>query len=174
MNEKQAKTCTDPDFYQIGSTQPPKNHSGILAFLLILVILLMGMVSVLSVQNIRLFRALQKDSLSSLSDPTSTTVTTVSGDDQTCLGIWGEEVSTVSQYFFQLPAGVRITKVSEKAGAQGIRAGDILLKVNDLPVTSVETLQSAVGPLQVGDTATVTVYRNKEQLRFSLQVEVKE
>jgi hypothetical protein len=171
MNEKQAKKYTDTDSYQIGSTQPPASHTGVVAFLLSLVILLMGLVSVLGIQNFHLFRALQADSLSSLSDATANTTVT-QFDSQPCLGIWGEEISTVSQYFFQLPAGLRITKVSGNADMQGIRTGDILLKVNDLPVTSEEEFRHIMESLQVGDAVSVTVYRNKQQLQFTLQVEV--
>ena len=55
---------------------------------------------------------------------------------------------------------------------QGIRTGDILLKVNDLPVTSEEEFRHIMESLQVGDAVSVTVYRNKQQLQFTLQVEV--
>ncbi len=46
----------DQGIYRTGSTQPPKNHRGFIAVLLVAVILLCGIVSVLGVMNIRLFR----------------------------------------------------------------------------------------------------------------------
>lgn len=46
----------DQGIYRTGSTQPPKNHRGLIAVLLVAVILLCGIVSVLGVMNIRLFR----------------------------------------------------------------------------------------------------------------------
>ena len=171
MNNKQTQKHMDADYYEIGSTQPPKNHSGIVAFLLILVIMLTGMVSVLGIQNLHLSLALQKNSLSSLSDATPTTVTGNLEDGQPCLCIWGEEVSIVSQYFYQLPAGMRITRVSHQAGTRGIRPGDILLTVNNLPITSQEELYSAIRTLQAGDTAAVTIYREQQELHLTLQVE---
>ena len=46
----------DQGVYRTGSTQPPKNHRGLIAVLLVAVILLCGVVSILGVMNIRLFR----------------------------------------------------------------------------------------------------------------------
>ena len=46
----------DQGIYRTGSTQPPKNHRGLIAVLLVAVILLCGIVSVLGVMNIRLFQ----------------------------------------------------------------------------------------------------------------------
>lgn len=46
----------DQGVYRTGSTKPPKNHSGLIAVLLVAVILLCGVISVLGVMNIRLFR----------------------------------------------------------------------------------------------------------------------
>ena len=44
--------------YQTGYTRPPKNRSGLVAFLLIAVILLLGVVTLLGLVNVRLFRQL--------------------------------------------------------------------------------------------------------------------
>ena len=48
----------DDGVFGTGKTEPPKNHSGIIALLLILVIFLSGIVSVLSFLNIQLFQQL--------------------------------------------------------------------------------------------------------------------
>ena len=48
----------DQDTYQTGSTNPPKNHSGLVTVLLIAVIFLAGITSILGIMNIRLFSAL--------------------------------------------------------------------------------------------------------------------
>ena len=49
----------DDRHYGTGPTQPPRNRTGLLAFLLIVVIFLLGVITVLSVLNVRLFRQLQ-------------------------------------------------------------------------------------------------------------------
>ena len=50
----------DDGVYGTGKTEPPKSHSGIIAFLLIVVIFLSGIVSVLSFLNIQLFQQLNE------------------------------------------------------------------------------------------------------------------
>ncbi len=56
-NNKHTDTW-DEGVYGTGNTLPPKNHSGIIALLLVLVIFLSGIVSLLSFMNIRLFHEL--------------------------------------------------------------------------------------------------------------------
>ena len=53
----------DEGYYQTGSTRPPKNYRGIIAFLLVIIIFLGGIASALSLLNIRLFQrvALQEE-----------------------------------------------------------------------------------------------------------------
>ena len=52
------KDAWDDGVYGTGNTMPPKNHSGIIALLLVLVIFLSGIVSFLSFMNIKLFQEL--------------------------------------------------------------------------------------------------------------------
>jgi len=52
----------DPGIYGTGRTQPPKNHGGIIAVLLVIVIFLGGLVSVLGILNVKLFTQLKKQS----------------------------------------------------------------------------------------------------------------
>lgn len=51
----------DQGIYRTGSTQPPKNHRGLIAVLLVTVILLCGVVSILGVMNIRLFQQVNSE-----------------------------------------------------------------------------------------------------------------
>jgi len=48
----------DPSIYGTGRTQPPKNHGGLIAVLLVVVIFLGGLVSVLGILNVKLFKEL--------------------------------------------------------------------------------------------------------------------
>jgi len=50
----------DSGVYQTGSTQPAKNHRGLIAVLLIAVILCLGLASALGIMNFRLFQKLQE------------------------------------------------------------------------------------------------------------------
>ena len=50
----------DPGIYGIGRTEPPKNHGGTVAVLLVIIIFLGGLVSVLGILNIKLFTQLKE------------------------------------------------------------------------------------------------------------------
>ena len=45
------------------------------------------------------------------------------------------------------------------AKAQGLEVGDIILKVNGISVSSVAQVNAIKGDMSVGDTLTLTVYR---------------
>jgi len=49
----------DDRYYGTGPTQPPKEHNGLMALMLILVIFLFGIITVLGILNIRLFQELK-------------------------------------------------------------------------------------------------------------------
>jgi len=77
------------------------------------------------------------------------------------IGIVAAAVSDEAIIVYGLPAGVYVTEVSEgsDAKAQGLEAGDIILKVNGISVSSVAQVNAIKGDLSVGDTLTLTVYR---------------
>ena len=50
----------DPSIYGTGRTQPPKNHGGTIAVLLVVVIFLSGLVTVLGILNVKLFAQLKE------------------------------------------------------------------------------------------------------------------
>ena len=62
MDERKYKNQDpwDEGIYGTGNTQPPKNHGGIIALLLIIVIFLSGIVSVLGLMNVKLFKELNQ------------------------------------------------------------------------------------------------------------------
>ena len=173
MEEKHHNPESPQDFYQTGFTQPPKSHSSLVALLLILVILLASMVSLLGFQNIRLQDALKQSNLSSLQEGQPNTPTTIDTKqtDIPALGISGEHVSAVGQHYYQLPAGIYITDVSNAAGNQGLRPGDILLSLNDVPTATMEALRAALQAFGPGEAVRVTVYRESQELQITLQLE---
>ena len=79
----------DPSIYGTGRTKPPKNHGGIVAFLLVVVIFLGGLVSVLGVMNVKLFTQLkelsyqQPNSLSVVDKVDMSTIETAPAAEQT-------------------------------------------------------------------------------------------
>lgn len=89
------------------------------------------------------------------------------------LGISGEGLSTFYQHYYRMPAGLYITQVSQSSDAyeQGVEEGDLLLSVNDTPVTSMDDLKSAVFSCEVGQTVQVTLYRGGQQYLLELTLQ---
>lgn len=58
--ERNSNPSWDDGEYITGHTRPPKDHTGLLAFLLIVIIFLSGVVTVLGIMNVRLFRRLNE------------------------------------------------------------------------------------------------------------------
>ena len=86
------------------------------------------------------------------------------------LGIRGEALDSLYQYYYGLPAGVYVTAVEYGSDAHkvGIEEGDLILSVGSTRVTSFDELRSAVLNFQVGDTVEVIVYRKGQQYRVEL------
>ena len=78
------------------------------------------------------------------------------------LGVMGEYLPMFYQHYYRMPAGLYITDVEPGSAAEncGMEQGDILLSINDSRITDFESLQNAVLSYEVGDTVTVTVFRD--------------
>lgn len=81
------------------------------------------------------------------------------------LGVQGEPMSLFYQRFYRMPAGLYVTQVEDGSPADqaGIEPGDILMRVDNAPVTDNNSLNSILYAHQVGDTVVLTVYRNGYQ-----------
>ena len=81
------------------------------------------------------------------------------------LGIKGEALDTLYQFYYHLPAGVHVTDVEYGSDAYnvGIEVGDLILSVGGIRVTSFDELRSATLNFQVGETVEVVVYRGGQQ-----------
>lgn len=80
---------------------------------------------------------------------------------QPTLGIVAGSVSSEARERYDLPAGIYVTSVDKNADAwtQGLRAGDVITKVNGEKVTSVDDVNAIKDGMAVGDEITCTVYR---------------
>ena len=89
------------------------------------------------------------------------------------VGISGEPVSALYQYYYRLPAGLFLNVVIEGSDAadQGLMPGDILISLNGKSVTSDQDLTEFLYSCQVGDTLEAVIYRNKTKYTVTLTVE---
>ena len=89
------------------------------------------------------------------------------------MGISGEPVSALYQYYYRLPAGLYLNVVIEgsDAAVQGLAPGDILISLNGKAVTCEEELTEFLYGCQVGDTVEAVIYRNKTKYTVTLTIE---
>ena len=78
------------------------------------------------------------------------------------LGVLGETLPMFYQHYYRMPAGLYITGVEAGSPAEscGMEIGDILLSINDTRVYDMDDLQTIILSYEVGDTVTVTIYRD--------------
>lgn len=175
MNDPISKKHTDPieDFsYSTGATQPPKSHRGLIAFLLAAVIFLCGLSTALGVMNIRLFQALNDPALLSVSPESDGTTAPARNDLQQALGFEGAEVSDFWNLYQDLPRGVYVTSVSDysEAARKGVRPGDILIGLEDQPVTGPEELNQLLSRQTPGQRVKLVFYRDGALRSLTVQI----
>lgn len=81
------------------------------------------------------------------------------------LGVSGERISLLYQMYYHLPSGLHITYVEPGSGADqaGIQTGDILLRFENVAITSNEELENALYTYSPGDTVKLAIYRGGKQ-----------
>ena len=75
-----------------------------------------------------------------------------------------------AQYRYDITTGVFVYSVEEGSAAEkaGLKMGDVITKVDDTEVKSVEDLNAAKKKYAAGDTATLTVYRAGETITVDI------
>lgn len=83
----------------------------------------------------------------------------------------GSIPASVKEYY-NLPDGLYVNAVNEAsdAYAKGIRRGDVITKVNGIPVTTTDEVNQIKDQYEVGDAIEFEVYRNSEY--FTVEVEL--
>ena len=77
------------------------------------------------------------------------------------LGVNVSELSKMAANFYRVPQGLYVNSVAEgsNAAAKGLKAGDIITKINGASVTTLDSGVSLRNEMKAGDTVTVTIYR---------------
>jgi serine protease Do len=85
-------------------------------------------------------------------------------EEQGYLGITGNDVTEEIASFYNIPVGVFINDLAEGGAAEkaGLLPGDVIIKVNDIEVTSITQLRDYVTSLRVGTEVEVTYMRNTD------------
>ena len=77
------------------------------------------------------------------------------------LGVRVADISEENQIVYRLPKGVYVASVEEGSGAEkaGLAADDVITKIGDQSVETVEDLRDALKETKAGDTVKVTFVR---------------
>ena len=92
------------------------------------------------------------------------------------IGISGSAVSEQIAKRYNVPVGVYVESVDSKSGAEaaGLKAGDIITKIEGTEVKNVQELNKIKNNYSIGDEVTLTVYSNNEyqDIKVKLQEQV--
>ncbi|MBQ9762050.1 MAG: trypsin-like peptidase domain-containing protein [Oscillospiraceae bacterium] len=90
-----------------------------------------------------------------------------------CLGLSGETVTDLFQYYYGLPAGLYITEIDTGSDAEvkGLTVGDILVSINGSSIATADDLIKAVSTYKIGDPIQAVIYRNGQAYTVSLTIE---
>ena len=86
------------------------------------------------------------------------------------LGFQCEQLSVFYQMYYRLPEGLYITSVTEDSGAAnaGIQNGDILLALDGVRVTDMDTVNTILYGHKTGDSVSAVLYRKGRQYTITL------
>lgn len=87
------------------------------------------------------------------------------------VGIEGINVDEATKNRYNLEAtGVYIRNITTFGAAEiaGLKVGDIIIKINDIEITSIEDLNKIKNKHEVGDTLKFTIIRNKEEKQIDV------
>ena len=155
-----------PTEYQTGSTTPPKNHGGLVAFLLSTAIFLCGISTILSLLRINFLQNWSDQTEKRLckasfaADPTATSPITQ-------IGFQGVALPDFWQDFQTLPEGLFITRANKD---QALHPGDVLLSINGQRIQNWDHLTELLESFSPGDKVNATVFRNGSKMQLQLTI----
>ena len=88
----------------------------------------------------------------------------LSDSEKGYLGITGKTISDSVSEAYGIPVGVYVSEVSDSGAAKaaGIKKGDVITKINDAKVSTIEQVQNKVNNTKAGTEITVTVSRSQD------------
>jgi serine protease Do len=88
------------------------------------------------------------------------------------LGVEGKFLNLFDQHYYHIPAGLYITAVipGSSAEKQGLTMGDVLISVNDMPISDSMALNRLLCSIQVGETVQAVIYRDERYYTLALTI----
>lgn len=91
------------------------------------------------------------------------------------IGITGEDITESMASYYQVPMGVYVRFMDPEGAAAkaGIQIGDIIVAINNEPVTTTDELNKAKADYKAGDTITLTISRNNQNIDINVVLQEK-
>lgn len=88
------------------------------------------------------------------------------------LGITGSTVTEQISKMYNLAIGVYVQSVDtfSKAATSGLKAGDVIIKIDDTDIKTMDELTNYIKSKNIGDTVSLKVNRNGEELSISCEL----
>ncbi len=86
------------------------------------------------------------------------------------IGISGSEITQAASSYYNLPQGVMIATVDERADAynKGLMYGDIIVGINGTEITTMSEINDIKENFKAGDTITLNIYRSGQNLDIDI------
>lgn len=86
------------------------------------------------------------------------------------IGISGEDITEIYSAYYRLPVGVYVRKIQNDGPAKNsdLQVGDIIVKFNGEKIESMSQLNNLKNKCAIGDTVTLTVSRNNEEVEIDV------
>jgi serine protease Do len=80
--------------------------------------------------------------------------------DRATLGITGAMVTNIEMVYYEIPMGIKIADIlNSSVSAAGVVKNDIIVKIEDKDVTSINVINSVLQKKSVGDSLALKIYR---------------
>lgn len=86
------------------------------------------------------------------------------------IGISGSNLSEAISQRYNLPVGVYVEDIAENSGAANsdLKKGDVITKIDNQTITTMDELNSIKNKKEIGDTVTLTIYRTGEYIDIEI------
>jgi len=86
------------------------------------------------------------------------------------IGIGGIDIDEAKSKYYKLPIGVYVKEIEDFSAAQksGVKVGDVIIGVNDTTITKMDELNDIKYKYSIGDTITLKINRNGEEMNIDI------
>lgn len=86
------------------------------------------------------------------------------------IGISGSNLTENTAKRYNLPVGIYVEDIAQNSGAtnSGLKKGDVIIQIDDEPITTMDELNSIKNEKEIGDTIILKIYRSGEYIDIQI------